>query len=820
MRRSLIAMLLLVALVAVGKLGMPGGHASAAQTPSISTGETLPTFSTEQEWIVSDVLAAVNGIAAAAGTSQPQVAGVRTVQTGAAAFDVGSTGGDAVRVQINSHIWAPESYADYASRALAGPTRPRDSGPDASVRARLTDLASETLLGEAHRISALLSTNITSAGAHESAALIVAALALREASGALSDVRSELSRTAAHLTVARTLRGGSIGGLDGGIAAAVLTTLAGRQRDAMQMLADIDQRSTLEEDRVWTRALRLRVTGDWRVGPPDAAAPLLERAEFARALRTRRGDDAFMTYVESTDPRERLQWQRIAYAHGQNVEVGNTFGGTGIDREMAEARRAWSQLHTGADVPADLTAVLNERPAASPASATAIHVLDWGRMAAFHQRHLAQAMIFEGRHLANLGDDEATEALPAELQQFQGLRLYPIVARRVARTAEQYAAALEGARPVVGTMPHVVPAAAWNLLLEKPQFAKALAFPFADRWFSPYVPAGTLYDLASRSLRPGCRRPPSIEQARAWAAEAPYDYWTRWTAEWYPVAGQPALPDLKRALGSLLDYDQNAIFHLLEHVRSSPQEQILTARRLCRVSPSQCDALAVRLLRAGREPEAQQAYEAWIAGTRDRVAVSNELTWIVRYYQSHGNGDRAMALAMAAAATGSARGLETLAHALDRTGAYAEAQAIYERIADRYNYSRPLGTAYLRQGLRTGDKTLEARGMELLRQDLPDGMERLALHALDARPKDGLAFADFGPRPAATGLQERDVVVGVDEWRIRSVAHYWVATRLGHEDRMTLTVWRNGAYKQFKTTVPERWLGTALGDYVAPVGAR
>ncbi len=63
-------------------------------------------------------------------------------------------------------------------------------------------------------------------------------------------------------------------------------------------------------------------------------------------------------------------------------------------------------------------------------------------------------------------------------------------------------------------------------------------------------------------------------------------------------------------------------------------------------------------------------------------------------------------------------------------------------------------------------------------------------------------------------------MVGVDEWRIRSVAHYWVATRLGHEDRMTLTVWRNGAYKQFKTTVPERWLGTALGDYVAPVGAR
>jgi hypothetical protein len=238
---------------------------------------------------------------------------------------------------------------------------------------------------------------------------------------------------------------------------------------------------------------------------------------------------------------------------------------------------------------------------------------------------------------------------------------------------------------------------------------------------------------------------------------------------------------------------------------------------LCKVSPSRCDELASRLLRAGRDAEARDAYEAWIRGTRDTVAVSNELTWIVRYYMSHGNTERGMTLAMMGADTGSFGGLETLAHALDRTGNYTAAQAIYERIASRYHSSRPLGAFYLREGTRMADKMLEAKGLELLRQDLPGGMERLALHALDAVPKDGLAFQTFGPRPAAMGLQAGDVLVGVDQWRIRSIAHYWIATRLRHADEATLTVWRRGAYKQLQTRVPERWLGVELRNYVAPV---
>jgi hypothetical protein len=87
------------------------------------------------------------------------------------------------------------------------------------------------------------------------------------------------------------------------------------------------------------------------------------------------------------------------------------------------------------------------------------------------------------------------------------------------------------------------------------------------------------------------------------------------------------------------------------------------------------------------------------------------------------------------------------------------------------------------------------------------------LHALDGTPSDGVVFASFGSRVAVTGLRPTDVIVGVDQWRVRSWWQYAVAARFSLDPAMTFTVWRNGRYQQIKATVPERWFGVRLQDY-------
>jgi tetratricopeptide (TPR) repeat protein len=223
--------------------------------------------------------------------------------------------------------------------------------------------------------------------------------------------------------------------------------------------------------------------------------------------------------------------------------------------------------------------------------------------------------------------------------------------------------------------------------------------------------------------------------------------------------------------------------------------------------------VALLLLEDAREPEAVAAYERWIASSRDRVGVSTGLAWLVRHYYATGKRERAEELARMAADVASYGGLDTLAHLLDASGRYEEAEATYREIASHYRDTGPLGTFLVRGALRTGDKKQELEGWENLRETFPTGMQPLAMHALDAPPVDGVVMTSFGRRVSAVKLEPTDIIVGVDDLRVRTQQQYKVATRLRHDEMMTLTVWRRGQYQQLRTRVPERWLGVSLGDH-------
>jgi hypothetical protein len=819
--KALLALLFAVAVIAVGA---PYVHVGAtAPAPAVIAPHT--TYASEQQWIVSDVATAILAMSRAGlpGQAGEVNAAVEVHNTpGSDPFfilDIGT--GKPIRLAVDGHLWSPRTYAPLTQAVFNGAGAPAAPGADPNVRAALVDLRVEVLLDQNERISAMLTRDMRSAAAQESAALLVGAQALRESWSTFGDVRPALSRMAAHLAVADAVRGQTIEGLDGTLARAVLTLLAGRQRDALAIVDGLSPRVRSDQDRAWVRALRLRITGDWR-SPMDGAATLLERLEQARALRTRVGPDAMMDFLDTFQPEPVTDWRHIAlsnFAGSFNIESGHRFTRGAIEAELAEATQVWSRLHKGHIDDAGLLAELNVRPQAGPFErrddATVVSVLGWGTWAASEQRQLCHMLTAISRHLMNLGDTESQQRMVADFKpRFRALTLFPAVLRWIATTPSDYERSLAAGRTLVEVAPELVTAAAWNLFAEKPSYVQGVAtFPFFATWFTPAVPAGTAFDLHARALFPGCPRPPSIEQAKAWAQAVPYDHWTVWSAEWLAVTGTPTADSIRRAFGPMMDYDYVAVSKLLEYIPLKPAEQTAVAQKICAISPAQCVTLADLLVREGREVEAIPAYERWIHLARDKVSVSNNVMWLVRHYYAIGNRERAEQVARMAAETGSATGIATLAYLLDASGHYAEAEASYRDIADHYGDTKPLGAFIVRKALRTGDRSLELKGWEYLRNEFPTGMERLAVHALDATPVDGIVFATFGQRALTTGLRPTDIIVGVDEWRVRTSLQYWVAVQLRLDEMMLVTVWRGGRYQQLRIRVPERWLGVKFANH-------
>ena len=245
MRKTWLLLSIPVALLCYWSLTSAGKrhtHAPSRQEPA------APALAraTEQEWIVGQVVATIAGIAAPA-ASAAQPVPVRVVPDATEAgrdrmFAVIAGDGMPIPVEVKGHIWSPETFAAVADRLLQPQPAGVGSSPvDVAARSRLADLTVATLLVESERISALLEQDMRSAAAHEAAALLLGAFALREASGTLYDVRPALARITAHLAVARVLRPG-VNGMDGMLAQVILTALAGLQRDAMTMIEAFENR--------------------------------------------------------------------------------------------------------------------------------------------------------------------------------------------------------------------------------------------------------------------------------------------------------------------------------------------------------------------------------------------------------------------------------------------------------------------------------------------------------------------------------------------------------------------------------------------------
>lgn len=803
------------ALVTAVALFVSLSSAGMAQAPP--AGSAQAAFGSESQWIVSDVVTAIARLtrpdtvrSSKSAAPDPSV----SVASGRVAVTITSAQGPRT-LSPTGGVWSVESYAAIA-QALMGSAAAPAAGTTADLNARgaLTTLRTDVLLDENDRIAGVLRRDLHSASAHESAALLVGALGLREAWGLFSDVRPALSRMTAHLAVAKALRRSGPSGRDGALATIVLAALAGRQREAVALIERFEASAESPADRIWARALRLRVTGDWRAMKPSSRDSLLERLEYGRAIRARLGPDKLLDHLDSQPPDELPDWHRIAFRDGDNSETRHRFTHDNLLREMHEMDVVKTRLGP-ASAATDLVGALNMRPGVAVASGS-LQVLDWGTWAGFLQRHLCQALLTYDYLQAGQGRGDREQLAQGIDAAFKDLSLYPVVARWTARSPAEHARAMAGARSLLARRPEVVTAASWNLLTEDVADTVAPPAPLRDfdAWFGDDESVGP-FDRAARALHVERTGAGAREEAARWSRENPFDHQVLWHQLMISTGNAPSAAAARAALGELLGYDAESLVAVLDDVTLPAEERLTLARTLCAMAPVHCDRVGESLLLLNRDGDAAEAYERWIQKARDRVAVSNGVTWIVRYHDSHGRHDRAGEIATMAAETGSAGGLEVLGEFLERQGDYDKAEVVFRLLADRHDGSKALLGAFLmRRSARTNDPSVDAEAATLLTAQFPRGLEPLALPALEARPSDGVTFSTLGERAVLAGIKAGDVLVGLDDWRVRSAGQYTIVVRLRSEDTMTLTVWRDGRYEQLVATVPERWLGTRLSDFL------
>ena len=736
------------------------------------------------------------------------------------------TGLDSV-IDIRGYLWAPDNYAGLAEAAL-GPfattthTEPEPESTTTVVR-DLTDPHVEQLIAVNRTISDKLSQRVTSAAAHEEAALLIGTLALRESAGLLSDPRSELSRLTAHLAVARALRHRAPSSLAGTIAEAILLTLVNRQADALLRVETIEAAAATPGAANWARALRVRITGDWRKPLPRDASTI-ERLSDARAIRAQLNTPRVLDYVENQDVDARADWQRLLLTGSSfSVEAGNMFARDGLRREIDEVARVWPAYHQQpAGARAGLIARLNDVPSASPivqrAGKSGIEVIDWGRWAAFLQRHLCGYLSAEFTHIGYLGLDDERQTLTAErTSEFGTLRLFPTVARRFALTQADYQGAMKAALALAAAHPELIPPAAWESFVKKPEKLHPAPFPPLPSWFQPGVPTGTAMELHIRTMTPYSGEVATTAQHAQWVTLAPYDGWAVWMKLWHDTDGKPRLEDALRAHGPALDYQGGALTRIFEYVKGEPEELVPIARKICDLNPDNCGKLAWQLLNVDDSEGAARAFERYEAAARDSVGVSNQMYWLVDYYYETGRTARALEIARKVAATGSGRGLETLARLLERTGDSAGAEKLYRHIAQRYTANQNLlGAFCIRLARRTGDKADMEQGTRLLAKTLPRGLEPWTAADAANPPTDGARVTLTSPRARRLGLRQDDIVVAIDGLRVRDAWARPVIANLELDPGMTLVVWRDGQYQELTLQVPQRWFGATFENYKPP----
>jgi tetratricopeptide (TPR) repeat protein len=839
-----------VGVLALAALKVQPKPAPASPLPVVSATPPASWAShNEEEWLVGEVARDVLEMVAYAksptliGKSGPSV-GVASLPGAAASYEVtASTGPEDPplrhRIVLYDHVWAPPNYESLARAAIE---RLKLKAPEASAArggsllSVLLDLKPGVLERENERVSARLAADMLSAAAHEEAAFLLGAFALRENAGPFSDTRPALCRMTAHLAMAQALRGAATPGSTADYDQVLLTTLIGRQAEAVDGIERLRRGKTTSTDRAWLAALGMRNTGDWRLLADPARASLLEKIEYVMAVKRSQDGLKALEFLSKDRQDPTTEWARIALSGGMTVEEGNAFGPQAVALEMQEWASV-SALLTGKTLgPEEAASSLNLRTGRCvwhpEGGELGPRVIDRGLWAAFAQRHVLSALqateIFLERALGLR--EEAADYRLQMTKEFAALALFPPL--RESWQGRRPIPKPDGLPPkrdpdegrclpaleLIRHRPQLVTASSWwGLGARCWQARKEKTLVDPKVWFATGLPMGTLYDFDGRSYVPALGI--SVPEIERLAKLAPYDGTIMyWRSSRRPVESKLTPAEFDTIYGPVVAYDSKAQRIRATRVEATDAESRLAAKTLCETDADQCISAANRLVDQGATEEAVAAYERAVKLARDRVGVSQYTRWLVQHYFEEGRDDRALEVARMSAAVYSGGGLDTLAQLLERMGRYEEAESTYRALAERYPQDEAsLLAFYVRYERRVADGKFRAQAAAAEKKLFPNGMTRTSLADLrgpsgpfgpagHARPGSG--FLDEPPKDLkALGLRVGDNVMAIDGYRVSNDDQYTCIIRLTDQPEVTMIVSRNGEYVELAGKMDRRRFG-------------
>jgi hypothetical protein len=773
-------------------------------------------YASEQEWIVSDVVATLARLADAG--RKTSIGNVRVTTLPAVGtvlrFSVDASG-EQTTIEIRDHIWAPANYLPLVKKWIAGRSRASVAASPSDILSALTAPRIDVLESTNREIGRRLSAKSPSRTDYDDAALLLGVMGLREGPS-YGDVRPFLSRMTAYLAMAQSLSATPTP--SGRVAEILQLALTQRQRDGVDRLQKWEAASPSPLDRSWILALRMRFTGDWRVLARPNEATLIERIEYARALEQRRGQTALLDFLDASHPEDIPDWTRIAVARAHyTVESANRFSDEAVRAELKDAAYVWERVsNRPQDTRADLAALLdglNDDQTADKNLA-----LDWPTWAASFERHLARdiaAMVERESFTFGRPDAARTEAKSLE-EAFGRLTSFPIAKLRYALDDAQYADAMKNVIGLMQRHPDLLMPESWLRALEPRNGRLPGGVTPQSVWFRTLEPYGTAQDADERVYLYRQTNHLTLASLHDLRSVAPYSRFLieeefRWR---YRRPAVPPLAEYTRELGGLVEYDAEALSRLVSNARSDQAAYLPLAERLCELQVSQCQTLAQYLADHGRDDDAARVYRRWMDRDRDAVGVANGSSWLIDYYYSHGQQPAAIALADKAAEAYSFRGLMAKARLLERLGDYRGAEAIQKAASERYKKISDLAPFYIRWAKASHDPGVRSAGDTLVATVFPRGLERFVETA--NAPGDGVRVTNTGARGAKAGFAIGDVIVAVDGIAVHNYDQFLMAWKLDATPEITFTTWKDGKYVAVSGALRDLWISGTFVAYRVP----